>query len=252
MVALFQLRGGVTLGAGRMKLANAHALTQAGLARWTQKPDEHLVITTSGEALLQKRAMGATMAASAAERLRVEERGGATVVVNAAESPLAWLHRRKGPDGKPLIDAAAFAAGERLRQDLTRAGSLPSVSSNWSASVAQVARGPERLNTSEAMLAARQRVDLAMRAVGPEMNGLLLDVCGFLKGLEQVERERGWPARSAKLILSMALARLAGHYGIASEATGPARQSSRAWRAKDARPEMIGGDQPAALGEGLS
>jgi Domain of unknown function (DUF6456) len=248
MVALFRVRGGVTLGAGQVKQAEARALTEAGLARWTPKPDIRLVLTGAGESLLQKQAIGAAIVASAEGTLRPEQRGGNTVVVNTAESPLAWLHRRKGPDGKPLIDAAAFAAGERLRQDMTRAGSLPSVSANWSASVAQVARGPERLNTSEAMMAARQRVDLAMRAVGPEMSGLLLDVCGFLKGLEQVERERGWPARSAKLILAMALARLAAHYGIAGEAVGLARQGQRAWRAQDGRPQMMGGDQPGPGG----
>jgi hypothetical protein len=167
------------------------------------------------------------------------------VLVNMAESPLAWLRRRKGADGKPMIEAASFEAGERLRRDLTIAGTLPSISANWSGGVAQGSRGPDRLDASEAMLAARQRVDKALRAVGPDMSGMLVDLCGFLKGLEQVERERGWPARSAKLILTMALARLAAHYGLTAAATGPAGGRPRHWRQSGARPFELGGDGPA-------
>jgi hypothetical protein len=239
-IALYRPGGaaGVTLGAGHARLNVAAALEAQGLARWTPSPSRRLLITAAGEALATQRAR---LPEAPPARLKAEEREGHAVMVNLAESPLAWLRRRKGPDGKAMIDAAAFAAGERLRRDLTIAGTLPSVSANWSASVAAGPRGPARFEASEAMLAARQRVDRALRAVGPEMSGLLVDICGFLKGLEQVERERGWPARSAKLILTMALARLAAHYGVAVSAAGPERARQRHWRGEDARPMDLGG-----------
>lgn len=155
------------------------------------------------------------------------------VLRHEGESPLAWLRRRKGPDGRPLLDEPSYAAGERLRADLTRAALLPRVTSNWS--LAGAGGGPRSPSeATDAMIAARQRVDAASRAVGSDMIGLLVDVCGFLKGLEQVEQERRWPARSAKVVLTLALGRLAEHYGYRREARGP--EQSRgivAWSAPE-------------------
>ena len=84
------------------------------------------------------------------------------------------------------------------------------------------------------MIAARRRVHQALDAAGPEFSGLLLDVCCFLKGLEDVERERGWPQRTAKVVLQLGLERLARHFGYASETRGCARAPLRTWLADDA------------------
>jgi hypothetical protein len=85
---------------------------------------------------------------------------------------------------------------------------------------------------AETVIAARQTVHQALDAVGPEFSGLLLDVCCFLKRLEDVERERLWPVRSAKVVLQLALDRLARHYGYAGETRGRERAAVRTWLAE--------------------
>ncbi|MGE5164389.1 MAG: DUF6456 domain-containing protein [Sphingobacteriales bacterium] len=118
------------------------------------------------------------------------------VVVDENESPLVWLARRRGRDGRVMIETHQLQAGERLRADFRRAHLMPRTSSNWSNPIPSRRRasGRQAAPLTETIIAARQRVHHALDAVGLEFSGLLLDVCCFLKGLEDVERERVWPA----------------------------------------------------------
>lgn len=161
--------------------------------------------------------------------------GCAKVVVDENESPLAWLARRRGRDGRAMIEPHQLQAGERLRTDFTCAHLMPRVSTDWSNLAPSDRRsgGAQGAFVPETAIAARQRVHHALDAVGPEFAGLLLDICCFLKGLETVEREHAWPARSAKVALQLALERLARHYGFASRAVGPRRSRTRIWLAED-------------------
>lgn len=168
---------------------------------------------------------------------RVQTEAGTTsVTVDESESPLAWLARRRARDGRPLIAPHQLQAGERLRADFTLAHLMPRTTSNWSNPISSSHRGGgERAGTfTETMIAARQRVRAALDAAGPEVAGLLLDVCCFLKRLEDIERERVWPARSAKVVLQLALDRLARHYGYGEEARGRNCAPIRTWLADDA------------------
>ncbi len=148
--------------------------------------------------------------------IAMEQPDGVRVVLsNQSESPLAGLARRKGKDGEPFLGDEELAAGERLRRDYTIGLLVPRLGVNWNAAgtagrMCRSAAGAVEL--TDAALAARQRVDAALEAVGPELSGLLVDVCCFLKGLEIVESERGWPVRSAKVVLKTALGVLARHY----------------------------------------
>jgi uncharacterized protein DUF6456 len=222
----------------------AETLVAADLA--VRGPDGGLEITQAGQAHLARLVFarsGAGIDPFLGQHLGLTcdgietAEGRVGITINAAESPLAWLARRKGRDGRALIEPIQLQAGERLRADVTRAQMLPRITANWTSSVAQDRRGAaggRAATFTEAVIAARQRVRHALDAVGPEFTGLLLDVCCFLKGLEDVERERGWPPRSAKVVLQLGLDRLARHYGYAAEARGAARAAVRTWLAPDA------------------
>lgn len=138
------------------------------------------------------------------------------VQVNQAESPLTALARIKGRSGALFLEPSQVEAGERLRIDFTRGQMQPSLGQRWEpvGSGRQSGSAGGAVDLTEAAMSARLRVDMALQEVGPELSGVLLDVCCFLKGLAEVERERQWPARSAKLMLRTALAALARHYAM--------------------------------------
>jgi hypothetical protein len=168
------------------------------------------------------------------QRWRMQERdiqgSRRPVLVNEVESPLGWLKSRKDRNGRPLIDEYQFDAGERLRANYCFAHLPQRVTANWSAPAP----------SSDNALAAKQRVHQALRDVGPELAGVLVDVCCELKGLEEAEKEHGWPQRAGKVVLQIALTRLARHYGLIHEedARPPASRRLRHWGSEDYRPTL--------------
>lgn len=161
-------------------------------------------------------------------------------IVNLSESPLGQLRRRRTKDGRPFLSDAEFRAGERLRADYTRGQIMPRTGANWVASVASGRRsdGNSIAELTDVALAARLRVERAIAAVGPELSGVLVDICCFLKGLELVEAERGWPVRSAKIVLKSALGVLSRHYSPQHhERQGAARRVLH-WGSEDYRPKI--------------
>ncbi len=156
---------------------------------------------------------------------------------NEEETPLTRLAAPRGREPAFLAEDEA-RAGERLRVDFTRAGLTPGISQNWDFGPRGAGAPHGTGDLSDSALDARRRVSNALDAVGPELSGLVLDVCCFLKGLETVERERKWPARSAKLMLKTGLSILSRHYGHASGAGREGR--IRRWGTPDSRPRVGG------------
>jgi len=130
--------------------------------------------------------------------------GGRSVTVNRAESPLTWLRSRG------LIDARQYAAGERLRAAYETASIAPSVTMRWTPRVD--GGGQDTLDPTVAQIAAKRRFDAAIAAAGPGLADILWRVVCAGEGLPAAERALSWPARAGRLVLTLALDRLATHY----------------------------------------
>jgi len=129
-----------------------------------------------------------------------------SVVVNVAESPLAWLSARG------LVTARQVEAGERLRGDYERAAIAPQVTMRWS--TGRVDGGGEQLDPTLAQVDAKRRFDAAVSVVGSGLSDILWRVICAGEGLPQAEKGLGWPTRAGRVVLTLALDRLADHYRL--------------------------------------
>ncbi|MFA5901499.1 MAG: DUF6456 domain-containing protein [Hyphomicrobium sp.] len=175
---------------------------------------------------------------------RKSRAASARATINADESPIAWLRRRKDRNGEAMITEAQFDAGERLRADFWFAQMTPRTTMNWSAASptqrgrrfgASLRSGADMTDNA---IAAVERTRRALAAVGPELSGVLIDVCCHLRGLEDMERAAGWPQRSGKIVLQLALTRLARHYGLDRAASANSAGVVRHWGSDDYRPAL--------------
>ena len=133
-----------------------------------------------------------------------------SVTVNVTESPLGWLLAHGH------VTRRQFDAGERLRCDWERAQLAPRVTMAWDA--APVARGrggsAGALDLNGAQLDAKGRFDGAIAAAGPGLADILWRIVCAGEGMRDAETALGWPARAGKLVLTLALDRVATFYRV--------------------------------------
>jgi hypothetical protein len=130
------------------------------------------------------------------------------VRVNLGESPLSWLYAR----GR--LSERQFRAGEALRADWERAGLGPNVTMRWDAAPLSKGRraAPCAMDPGLSQIAARDRFNAAIKTAGPGLADVLWRVACAGEGLAAAEQALGWPTRSGKLVLTLALDRVALFY----------------------------------------
>lgn len=156
--------------------------------------------------LIEERAIGDDQATGSKSR----KRPARSVTVNAAESPLGWLLARGH------LDRRQYDAGEQLRTDWERAQLAPRITMGWDPAPVSRSRGGAALgpDLGGAQIDARKRFDAAIAAAGPGLADILWRVVCAGEGMRDAESALGWPARAGKLVLTLALDRVAAFYRI--------------------------------------
>jgi len=139
----------------------------------------------------------------------VKKRPARSVTVNLTESPLGWLFARGH------VSRRQFDAGERLRVDWERGQLAARVTMTWDAApVARSRGGSAQVDLNGAQLDARRRFEAAVAEAGPGLADILWRVVCAGEGMRDAETALGWPARAGKLVLGLALDRVADYYRI--------------------------------------
>lgn len=130
--------------------------------------------------------------------------------IHLGESPLTWLHARGQLTDRQL------AAGEQLRSDYERACLGARVTMLWDEAAQRRARRtpPVALEPGVRQIAAKDRFDGALAFAGSGLADILWRLVCANEGLVVAESGLGWPRRSGKLVLSIALDRVADYHRL--------------------------------------
>lgn len=133
-----------------------------------------------------------------------------SLTVNVTESPLGWLLAHGH------VSRRQFDAGERLRGDWERAQLAPRMTMNWSAAPVARGRGGSAIgqDLNGAQIDAKSRFDGAIAQAGPGLADILWRIVCAGEGMRDAETALGWPARAGKVVLTLALDRVATYYRI--------------------------------------
>ena len=133
-----------------------------------------------------------------------------SVTVNLAESPLGWLYARGH------IARRQFDAGEMLRMDWERGQLAPRVTMGWDSAPVANRRGGRAPapDLTARQIDARSRFQSAIDAAGPGLADILWRIICSGEGMREAESALGWPARAGKVVLTIALDRIADYYRL--------------------------------------
>lgn len=132
-------------------------------------------------------------------------------------SPIVKLYNRQRNIAYKYLKERHLYAGQRLFKNFLNANLQPNITMDWNKlnSVKQNHyMGKKESGFSENNYIARTKLYDSLKHVGEEFSAILVEICIFGNGLEATEKTMNWPARSGKLLLTLALDKLADFYGM--------------------------------------
>jgi hypothetical protein len=138
---------------------------------------------------------------------------------------------RLGAPGKSgaFLEPHQLDAGKRIERLFEQAQMQPRLTARYDPTRTARETGRGGSDMSDFAADSRAKLSRVIGALPPDCAGVVLDVCGFNKGLQTIEIERGWPRRSAKLVLRIGLEQAARQFGLAPMASGPREGRVSAW-----------------------
>lgn len=141
----------------------------------------------------------------------------------------------------PFLAAHHGVAASRLARNFERARLSQRVTMSYDPTRIGGGGGrPVQGELADSAADARRRLAQLARQLPGDCWAVLYDVCGFDRGLQEIEVSHGWPRRGAKLVLRVALEQLAAIHGLEAAGQGHDRGRQRAWL--EHRPPMFGSD----------
>lgn len=154
--------------------------------------------------------------------------------------PAALGQLSRARNGEPaFLEAHHLEAASRLQKLFERSRLRARTTMNYGPRVDRW-HGGHTDDVGDMALDARRQLAAIYADLPRDCAQIVLDVCGYEKGLQDIERERGWPRRSAKLVLRIGLEALAARFGLTASVTGRETATTRNWLGDGARPTEFG------------
>lgn len=134
------------------------------------------------------------------------------------EPPLMTLARTRDKTGKIFLSSELVAAGLFFREDFELSKLISSNKEGDDKIVACVGRKTCSMQSKFLPIVdPASRLHDALNFLGPELFDVAVRCCCLFQGMQKIEKDLGWPARSGKIVLRIALMQLSGFYSGASK-----------------------------------
>ncbi len=159
------------------------------------------------------------------------------VKLNINESPISRLTLTSAKKD-PYLKAHHIEAAKRFSQLFERANLRSKITMSYNDGQLVSSKNSYNVKTdiSDLAIDARKKVGQLLTNLPNDCASIIIDVCGYEKGLQTIESERGWPRRSAKLVLRIGLEQLAQNFGLSQQAIGKERNKPSHWLEEQSRP----------------